>query len=148
MDPDFAFDLTVCYYAGSPHLCFLRGVEFNGYARGNGVILDNTYTEVATVSTGENEPVALDQHEFLVTENGTTVLVTIYYQVQYDASFFAPGVSWVQTGIFQEIDIATQNVNFAWSALDHVNVSQSYVLPNTSDVSGTGVSQDSAWDYL
>ena len=147
MNPNNAYDLNVCSYQGSPHLCFIDASELNGFGKGNGVILDSTYYEVNTVSSGEGAPL-LDRHEFNVVDNGTSVLVTVYNAVQYNASVFAPAVIWIQTGIFQEIDIATKNIKFSWDALDHIDVTQGYVLPGTTDISGNGLSSTTAWDYL
>ena len=53
---------------------------------------------------------------------------------------------------FQEIEIATGQLLFEWDALSHIPVDQSYVLPNTTDVSGTGLGPitlpDNPWDYF
>lgn len=148
-----AHDLTVCHYNASPHLCFISAVQDSGYARGSGLILDQTYTQVLNVSSGNGQP-GLDQHEFLVKDSGTTVLVTIYKQIPFNGSSYAStepaigNVTWLQIGIVQEIELATGNVNFEWQTIDHVPVTASYVLPGTTDISGNGLSQNSAWDYL
>ncbi|MCJ1403059.1 hypothetical protein MMC11_006282 [Xylographa trunciseda] len=146
-------DLTVCDYNEASHLCFMYGVQDNGYARGYGLILDQTYTQVLNVSSGNDQP-SLDQHEFFVKENGTTVLATIYKQIPFDAATSAPGnpalanITWLQVGIFQEIDLATNDVLFEWQSSDFVPVSASYVAPGTTDISGSGLSESSAWDYF
>ncbi|MCJ1391747.1 hypothetical protein MMC18_004612 [Xylographa bjoerkii] len=146
-------DLTVCDYNETSHLCFMYGAQENGYARGYGLILDQTYTQVLNVTSGDGQP-ALDQHEFFVKENGTTVLATIYKQIPFDAATSAPGntalenITWLQVGIFQEIDLATNNVLFEWQSSDVVPVSASYVMPGTTDISGTGLTENSAWDYF
>jgi hypothetical protein len=143
-----AHDLTVCDYKNSSHLCFVNAAQENGYARGHGVILDPTYTIVDTVQSGNDQP-ELDQHEFFLKDNGTSVLVTIYNQIPFDgAANGFPNVTWLQVGIFQEIDLATGNVTFQWTTIDYVPVSQSYVLPGTTDISGDGLTQNTAWDYL
>ena len=126
----------------------VAGGQFNGFARGTGLILDNTYTQVKTVRSGNGEP-DLDQHEFKLINGGRTVLTTIYKQVPFDTSKFGiPGVSFVTTGIFQEIDLASGKVNFEWSSIDHVPVNESQVLPATTDISGDGKTNNTAWDYL
>ena len=126
----------------------MDGTQFNGFLRGTGRILDNTYTEVKSVRAGNNQP-DLDQHEFKVINGGTSVLTTIYKQVSFNGSKFGiPDVSFVTTGIVQEIDIESGNVLFEWSSIDHVPVNQSLVLPGTTDISGDGKTSDSSWDYL
>jgi hypothetical protein len=53
---------------------------------------------------------------------------------------------------FQEVEIATGNLLFEWDALSHVPIDQTYVLPNSTDVSGTGLGTvtppDAPWDYF
>ena len=148
-----AHDLTVCDYNETSHLCFIAAAQENGYARGHGLILDPSYSLVLNVSSGDDQP-ALDQHEFWVKENGTTALITVYKQIPFDAATSAPGipslvnVTWLQACIFQEIDLATNKVLFEWQSSDFVPVSASYVMPGTTDVSGDGLSESTAWDYL
>ena len=140
-------DFNVCSVNGTDHLCFIDAFQENGYARGNGLILDNTYNLVETVHSGNGAPL-LDQHEFFVQPSGKTVLATIYNQVADDtASQGIPGVTNVTEGMFQEIDLDTGAVIFEWHSLKWVPVNESYVLPNTTDISGAGNSI-SGWDYL
>ena len=80
-----AYGLTVCNYNGSAHLCFVDAEQYNGYGRGKGIILDNTYKQVATVQSGNGMP-NLDQHEFKLVDDGATAIITIYNSVQYDPS--------------------------------------------------------------
>ncbi|MCJ1415924.1 hypothetical protein MMC32_002259 [Xylographa parallela] len=146
-------DLTVCEFNEASNLCFMYGAQESGYARGSGLILDQTYTQVLNVTSGNDQP-ALDQHEFFVKDNGTTVLVTIYKQIPFDAATSAPGntalenVTWLQVGIFQQIELATNKVLFEWQSSDFVPVSASYVQPGTTDISGNGSSASTAWDYF
>ncbi|MCJ1373344.1 hypothetical protein MMC20_004572 [Loxospora ochrophaea] len=51
-------------------------------------------------------------------------------------------------GIFQEVDVQTQAVLFEWHSLDHVDPSLSYILPKTTEVSGDGVTKNTAYDYF
>lgn len=43
-------------------------------------------------------------------------------------------------GVFQDIDLNTGELVYEWSAIDHVALSEGYVLPNTTEVVGTGFS--------
>ena len=52
-------------------------------------------------------------------------------------------------GVFQEVNTVTSEVVFEWHySLEFVDPSATFVLPNTTDVSGDGLTQDTAWDYL
>ena len=140
--------MTVCTIQGVDHLCFIAAVQENGYARGDALIVDSSYQVTRTVHSGNNLP-GIDQHEFKVINNGASALLTIYNQVQYNpASFGIQNVTWTQEGIFQEVNLTDNNVIFQWNSLDHVPVNESYVLPGTTDISGDGASNNTAWDYL
>lgn len=134
---------------GDPHLCMYQGVQQFGYARGHGVIMNQDYKIIKTVeSVGEVVP--MDQHEFRLTPNEETFLISIYQQVPYDLSplGITDTVGWVQDGIFQEINATDNSVLFQWSALNHVDPWESYVYPQSSDISGTGREAMSPWDFL
>ena len=90
-----------------------------------------------------------DLHEFSVLDGGKSVLVTIYMPAPYDLSNYniSGGIGWLQVSAFQEIQVETGDVLFEWKSIDHVDPSASYVLPNTTDVSGDGTN-DYPWDYL
>ena len=110
--------------------------------------MDSTYSVVDTVVSGNNQP-QIDQHEFDVVDDGDSALITIYKQIPFNTT--EPGianVTWLTVGIFQEIDLGTGNVNFEWQSIDHVPVTASFVLPGTTDISGDGLTEDAAWDYL
>ena len=117
----------------------------NGYARGHGLILDSTYTPVTRVNSGNGAP-GVDQHEFAVINQGQSALITIYEQSQVTTDI--PGVTWVNNCVFQQVDIASGNVEFEWKAADHVPTNMTYTLPRTTGIAGDGKSNNSAWDYL
>ena len=143
-----AFDLTVCRYNGSPHLCFTDAKLEISFARGKDIILENTYNQVATVQSGNGMPM-VDLHEFKLHDEGTSAMVTIYNPIPYHPSVHGiQNVSWVTESVFQKIDIATGTVLFEWRSLDHVPVYLSQVLPGTTDVSGDGLTKETSWDYL
>lgn len=134
---------------GDPHLCMFQGVQLFGYSRGHGVIINQDYKIVKTIdSVGEVVPI--DQHEFRLTANEETFLVSIYQQVPYDLSplGITDTVGWVQDAMFQEINSTDNSVIFQWSALNHVDPFDSYVYPGASDISGTGRETVAPWDFL
>ena len=111
--------------------------------------MDDKFNNVASV-TSQAGHVANDLHEFHVDDSGKSALVTIYQSQPYDLSDYGitDGMGWITNCYFQEIEIGTNRVVFEWSALDHVDPSYSHVLPNTTEVSGTGLNALASWDYL
>lgn len=139
----------VCPYEGSDHLCFFTGAQMLGFARGLGLILDSSYSVVESVQSQAGN-VPNDQHEFNVLNGGRSALITIYEPLQYDLSAYGitSGIGWIMDCSFQEIEMGTNKVLFKWSSLDHVDLTASFVAPNSTDTSGTGLSADSPWDYF
>ena len=109
---------------GQPVLTWWQGNTNSGHGRGEGVILNRNYQEIATVKAGNGLDMGL--HEFLVTPQG-------------DAYIFAPSPVHLPgvhkptvDSVVQEIDIKTGLVLFEWHALDHLPLSASYVTPGSS----------------
>jgi hypothetical protein len=67
----------VCPYQGVDHLCMMVSNQEEGYAFGMGIIVDSDYHIVASVQSGDSlTPV--DMHEFWLTEDGETAMITAY----------------------------------------------------------------------
>jgi hypothetical protein len=147
--PQGFHDFRVCTYNGEDHLCAFQGNQYLGYSRGHGIILDSSYSIVKSVQTGLGIAAA-DQHEFKVQADGKSALLTSYDPSPYDLSAFniTGYQGWIMNNHFQEVSTSNNEVLFSWSAIDHVDPSESFVLPASTDVSGNGTSKDSAWDYL
>jgi Arylsulfotransferase (ASST) len=118
-----AADFRVQQLGGQPVLTWWQGYTNNGSGRGEGVIYNSQYQQIATVQAG-NGLQGVDLHEFLVTPQGDAYIA---------------GVSPVRWGglkrplmdaVIQEIDIKTGLVLFEWHALDHIPVSQSFFKTN------------------
>ncbi|KAI9833769.1 MAG: hypothetical protein M1819_003502 [Sarea resinae] len=141
--------IHVCDYRGANHLCFFQGNQQKGYARGHGVIMDNHYRIVNSVQAGGGVPPS-DMHEFNLANGGETALMTVYRQRQYDLSAFGvkSGLGWIMESIFQEVNVTTSEVIFEWRSLDHVDPSDSYTLPGSTDTSGDGLGKGTPWDYF
>jgi Arylsulfotransferase (ASST) len=124
-----------------------------GYNRGHGVIMNNRFSIIASVQS-QGGLTSNDQHEFNVVNDGQSALVTVYEPTHFDMSAYniTTGQGWLLNSWFQEVEIATGNLLFEWDALSHVPVDQTYVLPNSTDISGTGlgpiVPPDAPWDYF
>jgi hypothetical protein len=128
--------------------------------RGNGVIYlyDNSYEQTHEITLpgdflelepGVKYPSNIDLHELLITDTGS-ILVTANNVTQADlTSVGGPKNGWVVDGLVYEIDIATNEVLFKWSALNHVDQ-----IPFTASlyplgVEGfTGANQSLAWGYF
>ncbi|OJD31489.1 arylsulfotransferase protein [Diplodia corticola] len=148
--PETSHDVQVCTYNGEDHLCFMQGNQMKGYARGHGLILDKSYTIVKSIEVGGSGVPSVDMHEFNMINDGASALVTAYMTIPYDLADFGitTGVGYLQDGTFQEVEVDTGKVLFEWRAIDHVPLNASYVLPNASDTSGTGLSPSSPWDWF
>ncbi|GES59307.1 MFS general substrate transporter [Aspergillus terreus] len=147
--PGNAHGMHVCKYKGKDHLCFFQGIQQNGYCRGHGVIMDDRYRIVKTVTPGGGMA-SSDMHEFMPINDGKTALMTVYQQRQFDMSLWnvKTGMGWLMESIFQEVDVETNEVLFEWKSLDHVDPSASYTYPHHTDTSGTGLDPRSPWDYF
>jgi len=152
--PKTAHTPRVCKYKGKDHLCYFQGEQHQGFARGHGVILDQSYRIVKTIESA-GAGASNDMHEFRMTpySDSTTVLMTIYQPRQYDLTTnprfnIQNGMGWVVEGVFQEVDIETGSVVFEWRSLDHVDPSEAWTLPASTDTSGDGLHEQSPWDYF
>jgi hypothetical protein len=120
-----AADLQVQQYQGKPVLTWWQGdVTVHGFGLGEGVIADDTYTDIEHVRAGNGHQV--DLHEFQLTPQGTA-LITAYNPILCNLSSVG-GLSYagVTDSLFQEIDIATGLVMYEWTSIDHVALDESY----------------------
>jgi hypothetical protein len=92
----------------------------------------------------------LDQHETMISPDGTAAFVISYNPEVYDLSAqdITTGQGWIQNSIFQRIDVDTGDLTFSWSPIEHVDLSEGFVLPNSTEVVGSGLSPESPWDYF
>ena len=108
---------------GQPVLTWWQGNTNSGHGRGEGIIFNNSYRQIATVHAGNGLDEGL--HEFLVTPNGDA-----YFTASYEISLPGVGKPTVDS-VVQEVDIKTGLVKFEWHALDHVPTSASYFTPKS-----------------
>ncbi len=102
------------------------------YGDGRAVIADVDGAIITEIGT--HAGVSPDEHEFLITPSHTA-LVTSYVKKRADLSPYGGSRSgWVMDGVFEEIDLATGKVLMHWSALDHVDLAESYAgVPDDAD---------------
>ncbi|KAF2723688.1 hypothetical protein K431DRAFT_282784 [Polychaeton citri CBS 116435] len=156
-----AFSFGVQQYQGEPVLVYWNGSVFpEPLGRGNGAVylLNKQYEQVAAVTLpgnflelppGEKYASNIDLHEIYLTEKGS-VIITANNVTQFDLMSVGGVVDgWIVDALFYEIDIATNDVLFSWSSLDHVDV-----LPLTDSVYPLGSegydghNQSTAWGYF
>lgn len=120
-----------------------------GWGHGHGVIMDKHYRIVKSIEPASYQA-SSDMHEFMVINDGKSALMTQYLRSAYDLCQFdlCDGFGYIQQGAFQEIDVETGQKLFEWRSLDHVGVDESFVLPGTTEISGSGEHPESPWDYF
>jgi Arylsulfotransferase (ASST) len=116
---ELATDFRVQQYGGQPVLTWWQGFTNNGSGRGEGVIYNTQYQQIATVQAA-NGLQGMDLHEFLITPQGDAYIVGVS-PVHY-AGMGRP----VMDAVIQEIDIKTGLVLFEWHALDHIPIAESF----------------------
>jgi hypothetical protein len=123
--PTSAANLRVQAYGQRPVLTWWQGVaSVHGFGRGEGVIDDASYNEIARVRAGNGYQA--DLHEFELTSRGTA-LITVYNPILCNlSSIGGPAYGAVTDGMIQEIDIGTGLVEREWTSIDHVPLGDSY----------------------
>ncbi|ROS79079.1 arylsulfotransferase family protein [Cellulomonas sp. PhB143] len=146
------YDLRVQEYQGKPVLTYFTGEseKWVGHGAGDIHVLDTSYREVAKVTTGGDlAPHTADLHDSTITPDGT-MLLTSYPVVQTDLTAVGGDKDgYVFDGVVQEVDIATGTVLHEWSALDHVDLADTYASVEPAkeggDPSGT---KDAPFDFF
>jgi hypothetical protein len=116
-------------YRDRPVLTWWEGVmTVQGFGRGEGVVLDRAYREVARVrAVGQHH---IDAHEFLLTPEGTALFVCYPSVVPADLSpIGGPTNGAVLESIIQEVDVRTGRLLFKWRSLDHIPLDETYQRP-------------------
>jgi arylsulfotransferase ASST len=116
-------------YRGQPVLTWWEGrMTSEGYGRGEGVIADTSYRELARVRAGNGREI--DVHEFLVTPEGTALFVCYPQTSPADlSSVGGPSNGTAQESIVQEVDVESGRVLLEWRSLEHIAVEESYQRP-------------------
>jgi hypothetical protein len=122
----WATSVRVASYRDEPVLTWWEGQVYDiGYGRGEGVIVDRSYREVARVRAGNGREA--DLHEFVLTRRGTALMTCYPETVRTDLSSVGGPVGGQARGsIVQEVDVASGRVLMEWHSLDHISVDESY----------------------
>jgi hypothetical protein len=123
-----AADLRVQSYLGKQVLTWWQDpLATPGNHRAGIVIDDSSYNQIAVVRAGNGYQA--DLHEFRITPQGTA-LITVYDGIDCNLSAVGgPANGAVADTLMQELDLATGLVRYEWHSLDHVPLSDTYVLP-------------------
>ena len=113
-------DFRVQEYRGEPVLTWYEGSSLGGYGEGEFVIADASYREVARVAAGNGRKG--DLHEFQLTDEGTALVLTYDVEPADLREVGGPADGFAFDNHVQEVDVATGEVLFEWSAGDHVPV--------------------------
>jgi hypothetical protein len=143
-DPSYktTFGVRVQEYNNSDYITFWRGaIKSAGYGSGSYIMLDHNYN-VAYNLTTKSLTVGGDIHEIELTDEGTA-LMSAYEPMEYDLTAYNISNGWLADSIFEEIDIATNNLLFSWRASEHIALNASYADPGA-----TGISQDNPYDFF
>jgi hypothetical protein len=108
-------NLSQVTYQGEPAL----SVFLNSDVGGEFLLLDSTYTEIASLSLDGGY--LTDVHDLQLSPDGSRALLMGYDVVTRDLSEYGgPVDGQVVDAVIQEQDIATGEVTFEWRALDHI----------------------------
>lgn len=122
---DRTSDIRVQQDAGKSYLTFFSGSIVDGHGMGDGLVLDEHYNEVYKVNV-QNLSVKNDLHEFQFTGQGTA-LVTAYDEVRLNLKAYRGSSRGILLdGMFQELDLETNEVLFQWRASEHVDLADSF----------------------
>lgn len=126
----------------------------HGYGQVN--FLDDTYSKfIVDPNLGLNKLTnttvanwSMDIHEHQLTPRNT-LLVSAYNNTPYDlSSLGGPANGWITDSLFFELDIATWDVLFQWTALDHIDPSTSHQPLSIPSLNITFGSKQAPWDWF
>ncbi|KEQ92435.1 hypothetical protein AUEXF2481DRAFT_32034 [Aureobasidium subglaciale EXF-2481] len=137
-----AYNLKVQEYKGEKVLTYWVGDDaVGGHGEGYFYLLNNKYEEIARIRGVNN--LRADLHELTITPEGTA-LVTFYqiFPLNQPGVFRIKDTVWIWDCLFQEFDIATQDLVFEWRASEHHGLNESYAPLGTD-----GYTPDHPYDW-
>ena len=122
-------------------------INSHGHEEGRGLILDQSLKPIKSI-LAPGGGATLDEHEFNVVDDGTSVLTTFYETKQRDLSEFGgPSDGYLWTCMFWNVNLTTGDTIFFWDSIDHVELSETYSQLEPTPTFGNGL-PDTPWDYL
>ncbi|KAJ5907159.1 uncharacterized protein N7473_004075 [Penicillium subrubescens] len=137
------YNANVYMYKGERYLTFWAGDDsVRGHGEGSYYMLNSHYEEVYNIH-GANGMHG-DLHEFQITRDNTA-LFAVYKSLPADLrEIGGPKNGWIYDGLFQEVDIETNELLFQWRASEHFNLQESERDREESD----GDTEDNPWDFF
>lgn len=121
-------NLKLQEYEGAEYLTFWSGHKAKTMGTGLYYMMDNNYTIAHTVDA-VGQDLHGDLHEFKITKENTALL-TVYNLTNADLTgmgWFRGANGWITDSVFQEVDIATGELLFEWSASHHFKAELSFM---------------------
>ncbi|TKA29460.1 hypothetical protein B0A50_03473 [Salinomyces thailandicus] len=156
-------DFRVQTYRAQQHLTYWQGKSTGSPNPGHGygvvTFLDSEYEEfnlsvkadingIEDVDTEKKPgpaPGTIDIHEHDMTDRDT-LLVTAYNNTPANlSSMGGPEAGWIADSLFFEIDVATQDIIYRWSPLEHIPLNSSRLPVKSYMGSGT---RSAPWDFF
>jgi hypothetical protein len=121
----WATNVRAATFAGRPVITWWEGIVLpSGFGRGEGVIVDASYGEVARVQAAGGTSV--DMHEFLITPQGTALFTCYPREVTTDLrAVGGPQAGKALESVIQEVDISRGRLIREWRSLDHIPITES-----------------------
>lgn len=122
-------DAFVTTYAGAPALVWFEGTAPYGAGsyRGEWVVVDSSYREVARIRMGNGY--RADLHDIRFTDHGSAYLMAYNPVICTGAAPLdacTPGAT-VLEGVVQEVDLGSGQVLWEWHSLDHIPLQDGYL---------------------
>ncbi len=149
MDNRNTYDFKASTINGTTYLTFIYGRRDPGnepYPKGAGTIVDASFNIRRSINVTDDIE-EFNLHEFNVVEDGKSVLTVTYKNEWRDISPLGLKnlTGWVGDSRIQEIDMATGDIKFEWSAFDHIPLTESFYLLHVEQ----GFAHESfRWDYV
>lgn len=121
----WATNVRAATFEGRPVISWWEGVVLpTGYGRGEGVIVDASYREIARVRGAGG--LSIDMHEFQITPQGTALFTCYPREVTADLrAVGGPRAGTVLESVIQEVDVGSGRLVHEWRSLDHVPIWES-----------------------
>ncbi|KAI0204427.1 Arylsulfotransferase-domain-containing protein [Astrocystis sublimbata] len=126
VDPNWngGTDARVQFYDGSPYLTFWTGFSESGHGSGGGVMVDSSYHMFKNLTT-KGLDTGADIHDFTLSRDGGAIMSNYHVKEADLTSIGGPAKGNLLDCAFQEVDVATGEVRFTWTASEHFNLTES-----------------------
>ncbi|KAJ9417206.1 ASST-domain-containing protein [Fusarium oxysporum] len=114
------FDARAQVKSGGKYLTFIEGGRCHAF--------DANYQKKWTVEIENLGPTQGSIHEFEITTQGGTALMTAVQDVRYNLTALGGEMDgWLSDSIFQEVELETNRVTNVWRSFTHVNLTDTMV---------------------